>query len=84
VGTGDGVRSVLRVGAEAAAPLLFGILSDTLAGGGRAGMQGAFLVTLVPLFAAAGLAFVAFRTYPRDMHAASTGAGLQLPAEAGV
>ena len=82
-GRGDGVRSVMRVGAEAAAPLLFGILSDTLGGGGRAGMQYAFLVTLAPLFAAGGLAFVAVRTYPRDAHAASTGAGPRLRAGAG-
>jgi hypothetical protein len=74
---------MMRVGAEAAAPLLLGILSDTLGGGGRAGMQYAFLVMLVPLFAAGGLAFVAVRTYPRDAHAASAGAGPRLRAGAG-
>src|SRR5262249_25150204 len=64
-GRGDGVRSVMRVGAEAAAPLLFGILSDTLGGGGRAGMQYAFLVTLMALFEAGGLVFGAAHQPPR-------------------
>jgi predicted MFS family arabinose efflux permease len=73
-GRGDGVRSVLRVGSEAVAPLLFGVLSDTLSGGGRAGTQDAFLVTLAPLLAAGGLAFLAVRTYPHDVRAASSGA----------
>lgn len=73
-GRGDGVRSVLRIGAEAIAPLLFGILSDTLGGGGQAGMQDAFLVTIGPLLAAGGLAFLAVRTYPHDVRAASSGA----------
>jgi predicted MFS family arabinose efflux permease len=72
-GRGDGVRSVLRIGAEALAPLLFGILSDTLGGGGRAGLQDAFLVTIAPLLAAGGLAFLAVRTYPHDVQAASSG-----------
>jgi predicted MFS family arabinose efflux permease len=76
-GRGDGVRSVLRIGAEAIAPLLFGILSDTLGGGGRAGLQDAFLVTIAPLLAAGGLAFLAVRTYPHDVEAASSG-GRQL------
>jgi len=73
----------MRVGAEAAVPPLFGVLTDTLGGGGRAGMQYAFLVTLEPLFAAGGLVFVAVRTYPRDTHAASTGVGPRLRAGAG-
>jgi predicted MFS family arabinose efflux permease len=69
-GRGDGVRSVLRVGAEAIAPLLFGVLSDTLSGGGQAGLRDAFLITLIPLFAASGLAFLAVRTYPSDVETA--------------
>lgn len=73
-GRGDGVRSVLRIGAEAVAPLLFGILSDVLGGGGRTGLQDAFLVTIAPLLAAGGLAFLAVRTYPHDVRAAPSGA----------
>ncbi len=73
-GRGDGVRSVARVGAEAVAPLMFGLLSDSLGGGGLAGMQDAFLISIVPLVGAGGLAFLAVRTYPHDVEAAASSA----------
>jgi hypothetical protein len=64
----------LRAAAESGAPLLFGWLSDTLAGGGHAGLRAAFLVSIVPLLAAGGLALVAVRTYPHDVKNASAAA----------
>ncbi len=73
-GRGEGVRSVLCAAAESGAPLLFGWLSDTLAGGGHAGLRAAFLVSIVPLLAAGGLALVAVRTYPHDVKNASAAA----------
>ena len=73
-GRGDGVRSVARVGAEAVAPLMFGMLSDTLGGGGRVGMRYAFLVSVIPLVMAGGLALLAVRTYPRDVANATASA----------
>lgn len=72
-GRGDGVRSVLRIGAEAAAPLLFGLMSVSVAGGGRTGLQVAFLISIGPLLAAGGLALLAVRTYPADVAAAHEG-----------
>jgi hypothetical protein len=67
---------VLRTGAEASAPVLFGLLADNAAGGGEAGLRVAFLVTLPALAINAGLLLLAARTYPREVAAvaASTGA----------
>jgi sugar phosphate permease len=50
-GRAEGVRTVLRLVGEAAAPLLFGIVADDF--GGRAGtgigLRNAFLIMLIPL-----------------------------------
>jgi len=78
-GRAEGVRTLLRSLTTAAAPLLFGLISDQLPAGGRAtqasgqslnagGLNGAFLIMLIPL-AAAGLILLlrARRDYPRDV-----------------
>jgi MFS family permease len=60
-GRAAALRSVLRVGATALAPVLFGYLSD------RYGLRSALLLT-VPAFGVAGvITLFAVRTYPRDM-----------------
>ena len=65
-GRAEAVRSVLRMSFQAAAPLLVGFLADTLAGGGRRGLQLAFLSMLVLLLAAGVLLLSGHRTYPAD------------------
>lgn len=70
-GRAEAVRSLLRTAAEALAPLLFGVVSEQVFGGGRAGLRDAFLVMLVPL-AGGGLVLLrALRTYPRDVASAA-------------
>jgi len=70
-GRAEGVRTALRTGCQALAPLMFGVLSDHLFGGGRAGLQWTFLVALAPLAANAVLLFRATRTYPGDVATAA-------------
>jgi len=60
-GRAAGIRTVLRVAAIAAAPLLFGYLSD------QYGLRSAML-EVIPSMGVAGLILLlAVRTYPRDM-----------------
>lgn len=66
-GRAEAVRTVLRQGAEAVAPLLFGYLAQHLLGGGQRGLTRTFLVMLAPLALAAAVALVGVRTYPRDV-----------------
>jgi MFS family permease len=47
-GRAEGLRTALRTAAQSLAPLLFGGLAD-LGGGGRSGLQLAFLIMLLPL-----------------------------------
>lgn len=73
-GRAEGIRTLLRTGAQALAPLLFGVMSDFVFGGGQKGLQWTFLVMLLPLGAAAYVLFRGLRTYPRDIAtAAATG-----------
>lgn len=66
----EAVRTLLRAGALAAAPLLGGYLSDHLAGGGRAGLRFTMAFAL-PLLAINGaLVLVARRSYASDIAAA--------------
>jgi hypothetical protein len=58
---------MLRTGAEALAPLLFGFLADHLAGGGHRGLQVTIIVMLPALVANAVLLLVARRFYLRDI-----------------
>lgn len=69
-GRAESIRTVLRAAAEGGAPLVFGLLSARLAGGGQAGLQLTFLLTL-PLLVVNGLILlIALRTYPPDVAAA--------------
>ncbi len=70
-GRAEAVRTVLRQPSEAAAPLIFGFLADHLFGGGQQGLQGAFLVMLVPLGAAVGILLTARKHYARDVATAA-------------
>ena len=69
-GRAEGVRTFVRAGAQAMAPLLFGTLSDLL-GGGHAGLQWTFVIMLLPLGASALFLFRALRTYPVDVATAA-------------
>ena len=70
-GRAEAIRTMLRSLAQALAPVLFGAAADNLAGGGRAGLQWAFVVMLLPLAASALLLWRGRRTYPADVAAAA-------------
>lgn len=70
-GRAEAVRTVLRTGAEALAPLLFGVLSDHIAGGGELGLRWTFGIMLVPLLASGVVLWRARRHYPGDVAAAA-------------
>jgi len=70
-GRAEGVRTALRTGAQALAPLLFGAVSDYVFGGGRSGLQWTFILMLIPLAASANFLFNALATYPRDVATAA-------------
>lgn len=69
-GRAESGSMALRAMLEGGAPLLFGIVSEWL-GGGVVGLKWTFLLFLVPLLIAAGLAIPARRTYPRDVATAA-------------
>ena len=69
-GRAEGVRTLLLIVAEAGAPLLFGILADTLAGGGVQGLRWTFLLALATLLVSAACLQWARRFYPRELAAA--------------
>ena len=73
-GRAEGVRTLLRTGAQALAPLLFGAVSDYVFGGGRSGLQWTFAVMLLPLAASAYFLYQALATYPRDVATAAASA----------
>lgn len=62
----EGLRTSLRTVAQALAPVAFGGVAD-LAGGGRSGLQWAFLVMLLPLAVNAVALFKTMRLYPQDV-----------------
>jgi MFS family permease len=72
-GRAEGVRTFLRTGAQALAPLLFGAVSDYVFGGGHSGLKWTFAVMLLPLAASAYFLFRALGTYPRDVATAAAG-----------
>jgi predicted MFS family arabinose efflux permease len=80
-GRAESVRTLLRSLAQALAPLLFGVVSDHVFGGGRSGLQWTFVVMLVPLAGSAYLLFRARTTYPRDVATASAAASSRWPGE---
>jgi hypothetical protein len=65
-GRAEGVRTVLQIAAEAAAPIAFGYLSDTLRGGDSTGMQLTFFIGLGTLVVSSLVPLLARRTYPRE------------------
>jgi len=69
-GRAEGIRSFLRTGAQALAPLVFGGFSDLL-GGGQHGLQVTFIVMLAPLAASGFILLGAMRTYPVDVATAA-------------
>ena len=70
-GRAEAVRTMVRTGAQAMAPLLFGAVSDYIFGGGRAGLQWTFLVMIFPLGASAFFLFRGLFTYPADVATAA-------------
>jgi hypothetical protein len=78
-GRAEGVRTALRSVGEAAAPLLFGYVSQYVFGDGTsaaqaAGLQYTFLLFLAALLASGVLALAGLRTYPRDVATATASA----------
>jgi predicted MFS family arabinose efflux permease len=66
-GRTESARMIARVAAQASAPLVFGVLSSNLGGGGAEGLQLAFLI-LLPLLAASSVCLmVAVRHYPSEV-----------------
>ncbi|MGI8491705.1 MAG: MFS transporter [Acidimicrobiales bacterium] len=70
-GRAEGVRTTLRAGAQALAPVTFGAVADHVFGGGRHGLQLTFLVMLIPLTANGVILLRALRTYPKDVATAA-------------
>ena len=70
-GRAEAVRTALRTVAQSLAPLLFGVISDDVFGGGRSGLQWTFVVMLAPLAANAVYLWRAMGTYPRDVATAA-------------
>jgi MFS family permease len=67
-GRAEGIRTFVRSGAQALAPLLFGGVSDLLSHGNHtSGLRWTFVIMLVPLAASAFYLFRAMRTYPTDV-----------------
>ena len=70
-GRAEAVRTFLRTAGQALAPLLFGVVSEYVFGGGHSGLQWTFAVMLLPLAASAYYLFTGMRTYPRDVATAA-------------
>jgi sugar phosphate permease len=70
-GRAEGVRNLVRTGAQALAPVLFGAVSQYVFGGGSDGLRWTFLVMMLPLTASAVFLFAAGRRYPVDVATAA-------------
>ena len=70
-GRAEGVRNLIRTGAQALAPVLFGAFSQYVFGGGSDGLRWTFLVMMLPLTASAVFLFAAARRYPVDVATAA-------------
>ena len=70
-GRAESVRSTLRSGLEALAPLVFGLTAQHLFGGGDHGLEAAMLVMVVPLAASPAVLLLARRSYPVDVATAA-------------
>jgi predicted MFS family arabinose efflux permease len=67
-GRAESTRLLARVTAQAAAPIVFGVLSEAFGGGAR-GLQLAFLALLPGLALSGALLFLATRRYPPEVAA---------------
>lgn len=74
-GRAESVRTLLRLCAEALAPLLFGVIADRFGGrgdhGGADGLRDTFLIMLIPVLLNGLIVWLAARTYPMDVATAS-------------
>ena len=75
-GRAEGIRNLIRTGAQALAPVLFGAVSQYVFGGGNSGLRWTFLVMMVPLSLSAVFLFGASRRYPIDV---ATAAAIPIP-----
>jgi MFS family permease len=67
-GRAEGIRTFVRTGAQALAPLLFGAVSDLLSGSHPySGLRWTFVIMLLPLTVSALFLVRAMKTYPRDV-----------------
>lgn len=71
-GRAEGIRSFLRTGAQALAPVLFGLMADAI--GGHRGLQITFGIMLLPLAGSGLILLRALRTYPVDVATAGVSA----------
>lgn len=72
-GRAEGTRSVLRIGLEGLAPVVFGGVAAVLFGGAESGgLEATFVIMSVPLLASGLVLFLARRTYLGDAAAAGT------------
>ncbi len=78
-GRAEAVRTVVRTVAQAAGPLVFGLLADHLAGGGAAGLRATFFVMVPTLAANGAVLLLGVRSYPADAMAAQRGCGERRP-----
>jgi MFS family permease len=74
-GRAEAVRTVLRSVCAATAPLLFGWVSEQLAGPRGAGLERTFLLMLVPLLGGVVAMLAAARSYPGDVAAVAVAEG---------
>lgn len=72
-GRSESIRTLVLTGFEGSAPLTFGFLADHLSGGGRAGLEAAFLVTLPAVALSGVLILAAVPFYPRESRAEARG-----------
>ncbi len=69
-GRAEGIRTLLRAGAQSVAPVTFGGLSDLLRGTGQ-GLRYTFLIMLLPLLASGLVLLRGLRYYPTDVATAA-------------
>jgi MFS family permease len=78
-GRAEGIRNLVRTGAQALAPVLFGVVSEFIFGGGNSGLRWTFVVMMVPLTASAVFLFAASRRYPSDVATAAAATARRRP-----